>query len=65
MKALCILLSLSLFFNKVSYNGISCLVLLLTIISRVFQLILVKLFKTVYTLIPQDCSLEVFPAELN
>ena len=45
-------------FNKVFKNGISCLVLLLAIIiSGVFQLILVKLFKIVYILIRQDAPL--------
>ena len=43
-------------------NGISCLILLLAIISRVFnQLILVKLFVLYNT---SRCSLEVFPVEL-
>ena len=43
-------------------NGISCLVLLLAIISRVFnQLTLVKLFVYDNT---SRCSLEVFPVEL-
>ena len=42
------------------FVGISCLILLLAIINRVFQLILVKLFYIVFTIIRQDASLAFF-----
>ena len=41
------------------------MVLLLAIMSRVFQLILVKLFKILYILIRQGAPLGFLPVELN
>ena len=53
---------IAVYLTRFVLNGISCLILLLAIISRVFnQLILVKLFFYNNT---SRCSLEVFPVEL-